>query len=691
MPANRLAHEKSPYLLQHAHNPVDWYPWGEEAFEKAARENKPVFLSIGYSTCHWCHVMERESFENDEIARVLNEHFVAIKVDREERPDIDRVYMLFVQASTGSGGWPMSVWLTPDRKPFFGGTYFPPDNRFGRPGFHMILERLAQSWRDDRARIEQSGAQVLEQLRQYSAVDPGHAIAGRGALESAFLGFRRSFDARLGGFGRAPKFPRPSIHNFLVRYYAETHNQEALDMVLLTLREMAKGGMNDHLGGGFHRYSVDDHWFVSHFEKMLYDQAQLAVSYLEAFQITRDDQYAAAARDILRYVMRDMTDPGGGFYSAEDADSVIDPARPQEKGEGAFYIWSAEEIRTALGERPAEIFCYRYGVREGGNVEEDPHGEFSGRNILFEEHTLAGTAAHAGATVEETRAMLEHAAEKLLEIRSTRPRPLRDDKVLAAWNGLMISAFAKGAQILDEPRYAQAARAAVDFLRRHLWDDSRKILLRRHREGKSAIDAFLDDYAFLGLALLDLYEATFVPADFAWAVELAERATARFEDAEAGGFFSTSASIGEELVLRLKDDYDGAEPSGNSGMALLLLRLARMTDRADFRRSAERTLQAFSSRLEDAGTGVPLMLAAHAFALAKPREIVLAGPANDAVMRDMLATIRRRFLPSAVVMRAEQAGHDMPALGGFPTAYVCENFACQLPVTTVAALDELLE
>ena len=325
-------------------------------------------------------------------------------------------------------------------------------------------------------------------------------------------------------------------------------------------------------------------------------------------------------------------------------------------------------------------------------MEEDPHGEFTGRNILFEEHTLAETAARAGATVEEIRAMLEHASEKFLEIRSARPRPLRDDKVLAAWNGLMISAFAKGAQILGEPRYAQAARAAVDFLRRHLWDDSRKILLRRHREGKSAIDGFLDDYAFTGLALLDLYEATFDPADFAWAVELAERAIALFEDAEGGGFFSTSASnIGEELVLRLKDDYDGAEPSGNSGMALLLLRLARMTDRADFRRSAERTLQAFSSRLEDAGTGVPQMLVAHAFALAKPREIVLAGPANDAIMREMLSTLRRRFLPSAVVMRAEQAGRDMPAAGGLPTAYVCENFACQLPVTSVAALDELLE
>ena len=675
MPTNRLAREKSPYLLQHAHNPVDWYPWGEEAFEKAARENKPLFLSIGYSTCHWCHVMERESFENDEISRVLNENFVAIKVDREERPDIDRIYMLFVQASTGSGGWPMSVWLTPDRKPFFGGTYFPPDNRYGRPGFRMILERLAQSWRDDRARIEHSGAQVLEQLRQYSAVDPGYGMAGPGALESAFFGFRRTFDARLGGFGQAPKFPRPSIHNFLLRYYAETRNQEALDMVLLTLREMAKGGMNDQLGGGFHRYSVDDHWFVSHFEKMLYDQAQLGVSYLEAFQITRDEQYAAAARDIFAYVLRDMTDPGGGFYSAEDADSVIDPAHPHEKGEGAFYIWSEEEIRTALGEKDAAEFCEYFGVRDGGNVEHDPQGEFAGRNILYRAQRAEPPS-------------LATSKKKLLEIRSARPRPLRDDKVLAAWNGLMISAFAKGAQILDEPRYAQAARAAADFLRRHLWDDSRKRILRRHREGESAIDGFLDDYAFTGLALLDLYDATFEAADFAWAVELAERAIALFEDSDGGGFFSTS---GENLVLRLKDDYDGAEPSGNSGMALLLLRLARMTGRAGFLRSAERTLQAFSSRLEDAGTGVPQMLVAHAFALAKPREIVLAGRADDAVMREMLATIRRRFLPSAVVLRAEQAGRDMPAVGGLPTAYVCENIACKLPVTSVTALDELLK
>ena len=676
---NRLALEKSPYLLQHAHNPVDWYPWGDEAFEKAQREDKPMFLSVGYSTCHWCHVMERESFESDEIARVLNEHFVSIKVDREERPDVDRMYMLFVQASTGSGGWPMSVWLTPQRKPFFGGTYFPPDNRYGRPGFKAVLEQLAKAWRQDRARIEDSGDKVIEQLREYASLGARSDGAGREVLDRAFQGFRRMFDARLGGFGRAPKFPRPSIHNFLVRYYAETKQEEALEMVLTTLREMVKGGMNDQIGGGFHRYSVDERWFVPHFEKMLYDQAQLAVSYLEAFQITRDGQYAAAARDIFTYLLRDMKDPGGGFYSAEDADSATDPARLHEKSEGAFYIWRKLEIEEALGPRVAEMFCYRYGVEAGGNVEEDPHGEFRGANILYQAHAVEDTAA---------RAELQQAAAKLLEIRSRRPRPLRDDKVLSAWNGMMISAFAKGSQILNEPRYAEGARAAADFLRRHLWDDQRQILLRRHRGGESAIDGFLDDYAFCGLGLLDLYEATFDARDFEWAARLAERAIELFADTENGGFFSTTDDGG---LLRLKDDYDGAEPSGNSGMAMLLLRLARMTDRADFRAAAEHTLRAFASRMEEAGTGVPQMLVAHSFALARPQEIVLAGAHDDPAMLEMLATIRRRFLPGAVVMRGEQAASPMAALDGAATAYVCENFACNLPVTSASALDELLE
>ncbi len=391
---NRLATEKSPYLLQHANNPVDWYPWGDEAFEKAEREDKPVFLSIGYSTCHWCHVMERESFENPDLARLLNRDFISIKVDREERPDVDRIYMLFVQAATGSGGWPMSVFLTPERKPFYGGTYFPPDNRYGRPGFGALLQSLAQAWRQDRARVEQSGTQVIEQLKELSLARSGDGDAGSGkdVLAAAFRSFERVFDSRLGGFGGAPKFPRPSVLNFLLRYHARTHEEEALEMVLVTLREMAKGGMNDQLGGGFHRYSVDEHWFVPHFEKMLYDQAQLAVSYLEAFQITGDEQYADVARSVFDYVLRDLAHPEGGFYSAEDADSAADPAHPHEKSEGAFYIWSYEEIVAALGAEDAAIFARRYGVEERGNVQEDPHGEFGGRNILFLNHDREGTA-----------------------------------------------------------------------------------------------------------------------------------------------------------------------------------------------------------------------------------------------------------------------------------------------------------
>ncbi|MBV9399940.1 MAG: thioredoxin domain-containing protein [Bryobacterales bacterium] len=666
---NRLASEKSPYLLQHAHNPVDWYPWGDEAFDKAKREDKPVFLSIGYSTCHWCHVMEHESFESEEIAALLNRHFVSIKVDREERPDIDRIYMLFVQASTGSGGWPMSVWLTPDRKPFYGGTYFPPDNRYGRPGFAAILQSLAGAWLNDHARIEQSGAQVIEQLKQYSNVDGGSYQPGRDVLDSAYYVFRRMFDSRLGGFGDAPKFPRPSIHNFLLRYYAETQTGEALEMVLLTLREMAKGGMHDQLGGGFHRYSVDERWFVPHFEKMLYDQAQLATSYLEAFQITHDPQYAETARDIFEYVLRDLSHPEGGFYSAEDADSAPDPEKPKEKSEGAFYIWSYKELRSVLGADEAEAFARAYGIEERGNVDNDPHGEFSGRNILYRAGSTAG---------------LENAREILLRIREKRPRPHLDDKVLSGWNGMMISAFAKGAQILNEPRYEQAARRALDFIRTNLWREADSTLLRGYREGPGAVEGFLDDYAFVALALMDTYETSFAAADLEWAMKLVERAVELFEDREQGGFFGTRAT--PDLVLRLKEDYDGAEPSGNSAIALALLRLARYTGRDDFRDTAERTLRAFGRRLSAAPSAMPQMLVASMLAAAPPMEIVLAGPGETA----MLQTIRERFLPRAVVMRAEQSPVRMAPLDGQATAYVCENYACRLPVTDPAALADLL-
>jgi uncharacterized protein YyaL (SSP411 family) len=554
----------------------------------------------------------------------------------------------------------------------------------------MILESLARSWREDRDRVEQSGAQVLEQLRAHSEVAPdGSEPAGREVLDSAYLSFRRSFDSKLGGFGAAPKFPRPSALNFLLRYWADTREEDALKMVTTTLREMAKGGMKDQLGGGFHRYSVDEHWFVPHFEKMLYDQGQLAVSYLEAYQITRDETFAEVAREILAYVQRDLMHPGGAFYSAEDADSVIDPLHPHEKGEGAFYIWTWTELLETLGMRDATIFGARYGVEERGNVDEDPHGEFTGRNILYRAMTEQQVADRYTMTLEEVRAILARSQEVLLKRRSTRVRPHLDDKVLTSWNALMISAFAKATQVLGDPSYIGVARRSADFLRANLWREEDQVLLRRFREGEAAVEGFLDDYALLTTALLDLYETTFDPADFGWAMTLANRAIQLFGDTQHGGFFSTVAGKAD-LVLRLKDDYDGAEPSGNSVITIALLRLARMNGGESFRAAAEKTLSAFASRLRTQGSGVPQMLVAHSFAWAKPMEIVLAGPQTDAHMTELLSVIRGRFLPNAVVMMASDAPQPMPALHGAPTAYVCENYACNQPVISPAELEKLL-
>ena len=698
---NRLAEEKSPYLLQHAHNPVDWYPWGPEAFEKARRENKPIFLSIGYSTCHWCHVMERESFENDAVAEQLNRDFVPIKVDREERPDVDRIYMTFVQATTGGGGWPMSVWLTPDLQPFFGGTYFPPENRWGHPGFRSILSQIAEAWRRDREQIVDSARSVVDQLRAHAEVTPSRTSVDDSVLNSGFYVFRRTFDSQLGGFGGAPKFPRPSVFNFLLRYWARTKNQEALDMVLLTLREMAKGGMHDQLGGGFHRYSVDERWFVPHFEKMLYDQAQLAISYLEAFQITGDRQYADVARRILDYVLRDMTDRECGFYSAEDADSVINPEEPKVKGEGAFYIWSAEEIRDAAGEPRASWFAYRYGVAEGGNVVNDPHGEFTGRNILFESMTVEETVQQFGKTAAEIEQGLAEASDLLLVARSRRVRPHLDDKILTAWNGLMISAFALAGAVLDEPRYAEAARTAAEFVMARMYDTSSGVLMRRYRQGEAAIPGFLDDYAMFAQALLDLYETQFDLRHLELAVRLTEKQIELFEDRQNGGFFNSTTGDAS-LVLRMKEDYDGAEPSGNSVAVMNLLRIAQITNRKTFRESAERTVAAFASRLSNAGAALPQMLAACEFMRSEPRQIVLIGARSEPEMREMLRTIYSRFVPHKMVllvdgdaMRRALAGWiptiaEMHKLDSRATAYVCQDYACQLPVNETGDLARLL-
>jgi uncharacterized protein YyaL (SSP411 family) len=691
MHTNRLANEKSPYLLQHAHNPVDWYPWGAEAFEKARAENKPIFLSIGYSTCHWCHVMERESFESEAIAEIMNNRYVSIKIDREERPDIDRIYMTFVQATTGSGGWPMSVWLTPDLRPFYGGTYFPPENRWGHPGFASILSQIAEAWTTDRAQIEQAGRDVVEQLRKQTAVAPLHGGAPFDAatLDSGFAVLRRTFDSRLGGFGGAPKFPRPSVYNFLLRYWKRTQNQEALDMTLLTLREMARGGMYDQLGGGFHRYSVDDRWFVPHFEKMLYDQGQLATSYLEAYQITGDVQYANVARGIFDYVLRDMTDSDGAFYSAEDADSVITKEQPDLKGEGAFYIFSWEDIKGP----GRDWFAYRYGVQERGNVDHDPHGEFTGKNILYQAHSIEDTARHFGVAEDEVRAEVSRIEAELMALRGERVRPHLDDKILTAWNGLMISAFALGGAVLQAPRYAEAARAAAEFVASRLWNPASGVLLRRYREGDAAIAGFLDDYAMFTQALLDLYEAEFDVRHLELAIQITDAMRRQFEDNESGAFFS-SGEGDSTVILRVKEDYDGAEPSGNSVAVKNLLRLAAITGRDDLRESADRALRAFGSRLQHVPIAIPQMLVACEWLQAGASEIVVAGEGAQ----DLVEAVHRSFAPNKIVLRASAEiariapwTEPMGPVEGHAAAYVCRNHTCQLPVSEPSALTKLIQ
>src|SRR6184192_2976471 len=569
---NRLAQEKSPYLLQHAHNPVDWYPWGKEAFAKARSENKPIFLSIGYSTCHWCHVMAHESFENEEVAATMNREFVNIKVDREERPDVDRVYMTFVQATTGGGGWPMSVWLTPDLKPFVGGTYFPPEDRYGQPGFKKVLERIAAAWKQGHDKIAEQGGRIVAALRESQAGAAGESKIDAKILDAAYEQIASSYDPKEGGFGNAPKFPRPVTLNFLTRFYERCPSSEsgkrALEMDLFTLRKMAAGGMHDHPGGGFHRYSVDRYWHVPHFEKMLYDQAQLAVAYLDAFQITHDPQMESVARDILDYVARDMTSKEGGFFSAEDADSPVvagigNPGHSQN-AEGAFYVWTKKEIDDALGDA-AEIFDFHYGVQAHGNAPEgsDPHDEFRGKNILIERHTISETARHFKKSEAEIAKVLAQSRQKLFVIRAQRPRPHLDDKIIAAWNGLMIFAYARAAQVLDDPHYLEIAMRAARFLRTNLYDEKSKLLYRNYRGSRSGVEGFADDYAFVVQGLLDLYEASFNVEWLKFATELQAIQDRLLFDDKNGGYFSTSGKD-KSVVLRMKDDNDSAEPAASS-------------------------------------------------------------------------------------------------------------------------------
>jgi len=672
---NRLAREKSPYLLQHAHNPVEWFPWGEEAFEKARAENKPIFLSVGYSTCHWCHVMERESFEDEEVANILNEFFVSIKVDREERPDVDAIYMSALQAMTGSGGWPMSIFLTPELKPFFAGTYFPPHPAHGRPSFSQLIQRIHELWESDRDALVESGEHIAESLHQPE--DQAGSTDPRDAMEAAYRYFEQAFDRAEGGFGGAPKFPRPVQFDFLFNYFSAFHTESAREMALVTLRKMALGGMHDHLGGGFHRYSVDRYWRVSHFEKMLYDQAQLVHSYLDAYQLEPDEFIAGIVRSTVEYVLRDMKHPDGGYFSAEDADS--------EGEEGKFYVWTLKEFEEILGEKTAPISAFRFGVTREGNFEH-------GNNVLYLAHTLDETAERFGKTRLEIGAILSANANKLIEVRERRIRPMRDDKVLTSWNGLMIGAIARAGDILAAPRYLDAARKAGEFV----WNNLRSngALLHRwrdadsHSPAESRFAAGLDDYAFLIQGYLDLYEGTF---DIQWlhrAIELQGEQDNMLYDTKEGGYFNTREA--PDLLLRLKNEYDGAEPSGNSVSVRNLFRLSIFTENAKYQERAEETLRYFLNRIGDHPFVMPGLLAAAFWQIRNPMQIVLAGEGIEPLKRIVNST----YLPIGVTMLASQSvgefAKSLAATDRKAAAYVCHDFKCELPVSEPAELERLL-
>ena len=682
---NRLINETSPYLLQHANNPVDWYPWGEEALERARSEDKPILLSIGYSACHWCHVMERESFEDETIAGLMNENFVSIKVDREERPDLDQVYMQAVQMLTGSGGWPMTVFLTPEGKPFYGGTYFPPDDRQGMPGFPRLLTSIAEAYSTNRGEVDRVTQQLTTQMSQSNQVPQGTSILTVDILHQAYSSLATNFDYQNGGFGNAPKFPQPMTPEFLLRYYHHGYNPRALELVELTLEKMAYGGIYDQIGGGFHRYSTDPYWLVPHFEKMLYDNALLARLFLHTYLITGRALYRRVVEETLDYVLREMTDPSGGFYSAQDADS--------EGVEGKFFVWSPGEINAVMGDTDGEVFAGYYGVTAGGN--------FEGKNILNIRQNPEEFAETKGLTADQLGDIINRGSKALLEVREQRIHPMRDDKVLASWNGLMLRSFAEAAAALGRPDYLAVAIKNAGFLVGSMKSDGR--LLRTYRDGQAKLLGYLEDYSFVIDGLLALYEATF---DLRWleeAVTLADSMIELFWDEGIGGFYDTGSDH-ETLVVRPRDVFDNAQPCGGSVASDILLRLAVFTGKSDYSAKAAVPLRSLHQAMSQSPGGTGHWLSALDFYVSPPKEIAVIGPRDDPATQALLDTVFHRFLPNKVVMGVEpplsptvgNSGSDIPLLagrgmvGGLPSAYVCQNYACQLPVTDPAGLAEQL-
>ncbi len=688
---NRLIHEKSPYLLQHAYNPVDWYPWGNEAFGKARQEDKPIFLSIGYSTCHWCHVMEHESFEDPEVADLMNDVFVSIKVDREERPDLDHVYMTVCQILTGSGGWPLTILMTSDKKPFFAATYIPKGNRFGQTGMMELIPRIKEIWTHRRAEVLGSATKVVEALQGLENERAGGEL-GRPALTQAYQELLKRFDARHGGFSTAPKFPTPHNLLFMLRYWRRSGDEQALSMVERTLEAMRYGGIYDQIGYGFHRYSTDREWLVPHFEKMLYDQALLAMAYLEAYQATAKALYADTAREIFTYVLRDMTDPEGGFYSAEDADS--------EGVEGKFYLWEESQIGRALGPAAADVIVKVFNVERDGNFKEEAAGRKTGMNILYPGKSIDEIASDLDLSTTALAAEVAAARDKLFGLRERRIRPHKDDKILTDWNGLMIAALARGAQVLEDPKYAEAAARATRFvLDRMRKPDGR--LLHRYRDGEAKITAHLDDYAFLIWGLIDLYEATFEVPYLETALDLNMYMLDHFWDDRSGGLFFT-ADDGEDLIIRKKEVYDGAVPSGNAVAMLNLLRLAGFTGRAELEERASSISKAFCEQVGQYPSGYTQFMVAVDFGLGPSYEVVVVGKANAKDTREMLRSLRTSFTPNKVVifLPLDAEGPEFRRIADFvknhlgvngqATAYVCRDHACAMPVTDITEMHRRL-
>ncbi len=689
---NRLIREKSPYLLQHAYNPVAWYPWGEEAFEKARSEDKPVFLSIGYSTCHWCHVMEKESFENEAVAQLLNTSFVPVKVDREERPDIDNIYMSVCQALTGRGGWPLTILMTPDKRPFYAATYIPRESRYGIPGMLDIIPAVSNMWDNRREELISSADSIVSAVSLSSGTEQDKdIIVDEGILKRTYDGLRSNFDPVHPGFGRAPKFPAPHNLTFLLQYWKRTGNTDALEMVERTLYAMCSGGIYDHIGSGFHRYSTDRQWLVPHFEKMLYDQAMMVIALAETYMITGDPLYMTTAKATIAYLKRDMLSPEGGFYSAEDADS--------EGEEGKFYLWKAQEIDTILGE-DASLFKEVYNIRDEGNFIEEHTGVLTGRNIPHMAENTKEIFSHHQDSEDDLIISLERSKKELFAERDKRIHPLRDDKILTDWNGMTIAALCIASQAFSEPEYAELAEGAADFLMGKMIDTNGK-MKHRYREEEAAIDAFLEDHSFFIWGLIELYQTTFKTKYLDEALELNNYLLDHFNDSDNGGFFHT-ADDAEELLFRSKEIYDGAIPSGNSVCTMNLMKLAAITADPELQELAHRTIQAFSAKVSDTPAGYTHFMSAVDIATRETADIVIVGKPDAPDTLDTISLINERYIPGKIIiLRTEEKDEriteiapytkDMAMIDGKTTVHICRNQECDLPINDKKKLIEQIE